>query len=165
MARIESDREDLFREVTALFRRVEFSVAGVNVVAGFRRPTDQYAVGSLSIYYGPDFVLIFNEAGELRRAFHGGLLYRAQPGRKLTRLRRERGAGSSTLLTCNVTAAGLTEFKTLALSALNAVMFAIEIGTEAVRSEPIGEAASILNDIANVLRRIVDVELPIADGI
>src|SRR5688572_26999220 len=69
MSRRESDREDLLREATALVERVELLVPGEGepVVAGFRRD------GSLSVFFGPEAVYQFNSAGELRRAFAGGL--------------------------------------------------------------------------------------------
>ena len=85
MSRRESDREDLLREATALVERAEVRVQGEGepVVAGFRRD------GSLSVFFGPDPVYQFNSDSELRRAFVGGLLYKAERGR-LLELRRER---------------------------------------------------------------------------
>jgi hypothetical protein len=53
------------------------------VVVGFRRE------GAASVFFGTDPVCQFNTAGELRRAFVGGLLYKAENGR-LVALRRER---------------------------------------------------------------------------
>lgn len=85
MARSESDREDLLREATALVERAELQIPGEPepVTVGFR------AGGSLSIYFGGDPVVQFNAAGQLRRAFIDGLLYKAERGR-LVALRRER---------------------------------------------------------------------------
>src|SRR5687767_10093010 len=85
MARRESDREDLLREATALVERAEVSIRGHEepIVAGFRRD------GSASFYFGGDPVYQFNTACELRRAYIGGLLYKAERGR-LVALRRER---------------------------------------------------------------------------
>jgi hypothetical protein len=85
MARSESDREDLLREATALALRAELQIAGEAepVTVGFR------ANGSLSIYFGGETVVQFNAAGQLRRAFIEGLLYKAERGR-LVALRRER---------------------------------------------------------------------------
>jgi hypothetical protein len=87
MARTELDREDLLREATALVDRVELRVVGEPepLTIGFRKG------GSLSVYFGGDPVYQFNSAGELRRAFVGGLLYKADRGR-LVALRRERHA-------------------------------------------------------------------------
>jgi hypothetical protein len=93
MSRRESDREDLLREATALVERAELAVTGLDepVVAGFRRD------GSASFFFGGDPVYQFNTAGELRRAFVGGLLLKAERGR-LIALRRERSAGEVALV-------------------------------------------------------------------
>jgi hypothetical protein len=93
MARHESDREDLLAEATALVERVELSIAGESepVTAGFRRD------GALSVYFGSDPVYQFNAVGELRRAYRGGLLYKAERGR-LVELRRERSPAEVALV-------------------------------------------------------------------
>jgi hypothetical protein len=87
MARAESDREDLLREATALVERAELRIPAEQepVTVGFRRD------GALGIYFGADPVYQFNAAGQLRRAYVGGLLYKAESGR-LVALRRERTA-------------------------------------------------------------------------
>ncbi|HUE70212.1 MAG TPA: hypothetical protein VMP01_04920 [Pirellulaceae bacterium] len=93
MARHESDREDILREATALVVRAELSVPGESepVVVGFRRD------GAASIFFGGDPVYQFNTAGELRRAYVGGLLYKAQHGR-LVELNRQRSEEAVVLL-------------------------------------------------------------------
>jgi hypothetical protein len=85
MARQESDREDLLREATALVERAEIEVAGEPepVFAGFRRN------GAFSLFFGPQFVIQLNVAGEVRRGFHEGCLLKAESG-VLVELRRER---------------------------------------------------------------------------
>lgn len=85
MPRAEHDREDLLREATALVERAELHVAGCDapVVVGFRRD------GSFSVFFGGDPVYQFNSAGQLRRAYIDGQLYKAEQGR-LVELRRER---------------------------------------------------------------------------
>lgn len=106
MARDESDREDLLREAKALVERIELarrqgssraadavhvadSAAGrhhrsaANIVIGFR------ANGAASLYFDADPVYHFNTAGELRRAYCDGLLYKAVR-RRLVALRRVR---------------------------------------------------------------------------
>jgi hypothetical protein len=97
MARDESDREDLLREATALVERIELSARdGLiprpvpvrdrergNIVIGFR------AGGAVSIFFGADPVYQFNTAGELRRAYCDGLLFKADRHR-LVSLRRVR---------------------------------------------------------------------------
>jgi hypothetical protein len=93
MSRRESDREDLLREATALVERAELKVAGFDepVVVGYRHD------GSASFFFGTDPVYQFNTAGELRRAFVGGLLYKAERGRLIS-LRRERSAAEVALV-------------------------------------------------------------------
>jgi hypothetical protein len=93
MAREEADREDLIAEATALVERAELELAGLAepLVAGFRRD------GCLSLYFGQDPVYHFNRAGELRRAFVDGLLYKAVGGR-LCSLRRNRIPGETQLI-------------------------------------------------------------------
>jgi len=85
MARSESDREELLREAPALVERAEFAIAGFDepIIVGFRRD------GSASFFLGADPVYQFNSAGELRRAYIGGLLYKAERGRLIS-LRRQR---------------------------------------------------------------------------
>ena len=93
MARHQQDREDLLREATALLPRVELSVDGYqeNVIIGFRKN------GSGSIYFGPDPVYHFNAQHQLRRAFIGGLLFKAEQG-MLASLKRQRIAGQVQML-------------------------------------------------------------------
>lgn len=105
MARDESDREDLLREATGLVERIELlpraamphaiGIAGAadslaaregptgNIVVGFR------AGGAASVYFGADPVYHFNTAGELRRAYCDGLLFKAERG-QLVAMRRVR---------------------------------------------------------------------------
>jgi hypothetical protein len=93
MARDESDREDLLREAVALTRRAEFLLGGDQqpTFIGFKRD------GGLSIYLGADPVYQFNPAGQLRRAYCNGLLYRTQ-GTTLAELRRDRSAADRVVL-------------------------------------------------------------------
>jgi hypothetical protein len=95
MAQQESPREDLLREATALVERVELvsdkprdaraikEAARPSIVAGFR------AGGGLSIFFGEDPAYHFNTVGEVRRAYVGGLIYKAIKGELivLTRVR------------------------------------------------------------------------------
>jgi hypothetical protein len=85
MARQQSDREDLLREATALRQRAELALPGSDepLTFGFRQD------GALSLFFGADPVYQFNAAGQLRRIYAGGLLYKAELGR-LVRLTRER---------------------------------------------------------------------------
>src|SRR5581483_2961892 len=61
------------------------------IVVGFRRD------GSASFFFGADPVYQFNSAGELRRAYIGGLLYKAERGRLIS-LRRQRTAAEVALV-------------------------------------------------------------------
>ena len=89
MARETQDREDLLAEATALVERVELAIAGEPkpIVAGFRRD------GCLSLFFGADPVYQFNTSNELRRAYVGGKLYKAEKG-KLIALDRRREANA-----------------------------------------------------------------------
>ncbi|HJT30825.1 MAG TPA: hypothetical protein VJ783_02080 [Pirellulales bacterium] len=93
MARQEHQREDLLREAVALVERAELRLPGPaeQVVVGFRRD------GSASIFFGEEPVYQFNSVRELRRAYEGGLLFKAERGR-LVSLRRQRVPGQVQLL-------------------------------------------------------------------
>jgi len=93
MARSESEREDLLREATALIERAEIRVSREtdSIVVGFRHD------GSASFFFGADPVLQFNSTREFRRAYIGGLLYKAERGRLIS-LRRERTEVEVTLV-------------------------------------------------------------------
>ncbi|MFI4873985.1 MAG: hypothetical protein ACIALR_01515, partial [Blastopirellula sp. JB062] len=85
MARTEEDREDLMREATALVRRGEYAVPQEvePVTLGFRKG------GALSLFFGQDPVYQFNDAGQFRRGYVDGQLYKAD-NHRLTRLSRQR---------------------------------------------------------------------------
>jgi hypothetical protein len=74
MARDEQDREDFLAEATALVERAELRVAGEaeSATIGFRRND------AASVFFGGDAAYHFKSSGELRRAFHQGLLYKAE---------------------------------------------------------------------------------------
>jgi hypothetical protein len=85
MAEREQDREDLLAEAKALTQRISLLVPGDDeaTVVGFRRDD------SASFYFGTSRAYQFTSAGQLRRAFVGGLLFKAEGG-KVVALRRER---------------------------------------------------------------------------
>ncbi len=120
MSRNESDREDLLREATALVERAELTMAGFGepAVVGFRRD------GSLSVFFGGEEVYQFNAAGELRRAYCGGLLYKAERG-GLVSLRRERGDAEVVLLRTELNGQQTTDFLSTARERLNALAEAL----------------------------------------
>ena len=84
MARQENPREDLLAEATALVERAELRVAGFDepIVVGFR------SNGAASIFFGQNAAYHFNTAGELRRAYLGETLYKAERGRLASLVRR-----------------------------------------------------------------------------
>jgi hypothetical protein len=87
MARHEQDREDLLTEAKNLVERASLQVsrsAGSvpqEVVVGFRRD------GSLAIYLAADRVYQFTSTGQLRRAYLGELLYKADGGTLVSMVR------------------------------------------------------------------------------
>ena len=93
MSRRESDREDLLHEATALIERAEIRIPDEfdSIVIGFRRD------GSASFFFGADPVYQFNSAGEFRRGYIGGLLYKAEKGRLIC-LHRQRSETEVVLL-------------------------------------------------------------------
>lgn len=93
MAREAEDREDLLTEATALVERAELMLPNQPepVVVGFRPD------GCGSVYFGPDPVYHFNPRHQLRRAFRGDRLYKAEAG-ELIRLTREHSPQASHLV-------------------------------------------------------------------
>jgi hypothetical protein len=87
------DREDLLAEATALVERISFRINGHedDIVVGFRREH------SASFYFGAESVYQFTSDGQLRRAFQGELLFKAEKGH-LVSLERERTAGQVMLV-------------------------------------------------------------------
>jgi hypothetical protein len=85
MAKREHDREDLLAEAKALSQRVSLQMPGEDepTVVGFRRDA------SASFYFGAGRAYQFNSAGQLRRAFVGELLFKAEDGR-IVSMRRQR---------------------------------------------------------------------------
>lgn len=140
MAREEADREDLLREATALVERVELALPGepAPVVAGFRRD------GALSLYFGPDPVYQFNAAGQLRRAFVAGLLYKCEGGR-LIALRRQRQPAGVFLVR-----------RALAASETESFLASLAARLEALRARLAGGAFVLIGEVpfgANVVDR------------
>ena len=124
MAGQESDREDLLREATALVERAELTIESdpEPIVAGFRRD------GSASFYFGADPVYQFNSAGELRRAFIAGLLYKAERG-KLVALRRRRSATEVALVQIELNAQDIANLLLAMRQRLDLLQSALAAGT------------------------------------
>lgn len=85
MARHDQDRENLLKEATALVERASLRLEGQDeeIIVGFRRD------GCASFYFGATRAYQFTTDGQLRRAFVGELLFKAEAG-KLVALRRRR---------------------------------------------------------------------------
>ena len=123
MARDEEPREDLLREATALVERVELHVEGfaAPIVAGFRRD------GAASFYFGQDVSYQFNTAGQLRRAYFAGRLYKAEAAR-LVQLTRRRTADETVLLRHECDAGEEQVFLSVASQKLSALQQALVAG-------------------------------------
>lgn len=106
MARVEADREDLLKEAVALVRRMEFQPidSEESIIVGFRQ------AGWLSVYFGPDRMYQFDDAGRLRRSYINGLLYRTQ-GTTLAQLQRQRSDTETALVRHDLDANALAEFR------------------------------------------------------
>jgi hypothetical protein len=87
MPRQENSREDILAEATALVERAECTAAdeAEPIVVGFR------SGGAASIYFGQDAAYHFDSERRLRRAYLGGLLYKADRGRLASLQRRRTG--------------------------------------------------------------------------
>lgn len=102
MARHAQDREDLLRDATALVPRIMIRLdihgAKCDVFAGFRKGS------AISLYFGSDPVYHFNNHGELRRAFVGGMIQKAQQ-RKVFEWQQSRSEAKVTVRSRSLTSA------------------------------------------------------------
>jgi hypothetical protein len=131
MAREESEREDLLREATALVERIELQITNaaggedavsVPIVIGFR------SNGAISIFFGSDPVYQFNAAGELRRAYCDGALFKATHG-KLISLHRVRRTNEVKLLSRELTNGEETAFMFRMQDRLRALAISLDCGS------------------------------------
>jgi hypothetical protein len=112
MARVETDKEDLMVEATALVVRAEFSrethsvddTAWRIVTVGFRKDD------SFSVYFEQDPFYQFDADGLLRRSFEGGLLFRTQ-ATTLAQLRRDKTGEQTTLSRMDLSVDALEDFR------------------------------------------------------
>ena len=106
MALIESDREDLIREATALVRRAELKLPNSDrlVTVGYR------SNGAFSVFFDQDPVYQFDLEGLLRRAYVDGHLYRSQHS-TLAQMRRERTDQQTLLIRTDLNEVQLPEFR------------------------------------------------------
>ena len=143
MARDESSREDLLREATALVERIELRLTDPtsvelvprdNIVVGFR------SNGSASFFFGADRVYQFNSAGQLRRAYCNGLLFKATRGR-LVSLQRVRQENEVQLLSRQLTDAEQVDFANQMRASLRELSEALNNGRlEEIGQVPAGRA-------------------------
>lgn len=124
MAASEHDREDILREATALVERVELITPNQSdsVIVGFRRD------GSASFFFGPELVVQFNTANELRRGYDRGHLLKARLG-KLVVMQRVRNEHEVTLLSRDLTPVETAVFSQKVLQELWYVREALKTGT------------------------------------
>jgi hypothetical protein len=128
--RIEQDREDLLRDATALVERIELALTGSkeHVVIGFRKS------GAASVYIGQDPVYHFNAAGELRRAFAEGRLYKAENGRLIS-MQRRRSEGVVALVGHELSDAESQVFLATMCGGLDLLRGAVEAGSATVTGQ------------------------------
>ena len=141
MARLESDREDLLRQATALVERAEFEVPGYDapIVIGFRRD------GAGSIFIGAEPVFQFNAKDELRRAYWRGLLVKAEQG-ELIGLRRKRAADEVQLIRHTLSAAETAEVLASLREHRAAIENALRLGDFQLRGQ-VPESVNVLERI------------------
>jgi hypothetical protein len=94
MAKQEQHREDFLAAAKALAQRVSLQLPGDDepVIVGFRRDA------SASFYFDAARAYQFTSTGQLRRAFVGELLFKAERG-KIVAMRRERKTNVVELVT------------------------------------------------------------------
>jgi len=158
MARHEADREDLLAEARALVDRAEYQIPGEAhpVVAGFREN------GALSLYLGEDPALHWNSQGELRRAYVGGLLFKAENGQLVT-LRRERTEHETALVRHELMPDELRDFKAQIQMRLVHVRAQLDKGNYRLLREERVSAGELAERIRAMLHLVTD-QLPIAQS-
>jgi hypothetical protein len=156
MARHEAEREDLLAEARALVDRAEYQVPGQEdaLVAGFR------ANGALSLFFGEDPALHWNSQGELRRAYAGGLLYKAEQG-QLVALRRERSDQETALVRHLLSAEELQAFQETQRARLLQLRTQFDQGEVQLLRESRVSQGDLATRIRAMLHLVAD-QLPIA---
>ncbi|HET6882738.1 MAG TPA: hypothetical protein VFI31_21400 [Pirellulales bacterium] len=140
-------------EATALAERAELRVPAEQepVVVGFRRN------GAASVFFGAEPAYHFNTAGELRRAYVAGLLYKAERAR-LVSLRRQRVPGEVQLLRHDLTDEETSAFLAEFVSRLDSLRTAFSSGAcRVLRQAP--ENADVL---ARIRRWLDSLSPPVA---
>lgn len=159
MARQEADREDLFEEALALRQRIELIEGVRQIVAGFR------STGAFSLFYGQDVVMHLNPAGHLRRGYLRGVLLRAEAGRKLTHLHRDRQEAVTLLVAHECTQKEVAETVGQLKAAAEATLRLLSDPQNVRRAFPADSVTEICQRVECKLQEIVRDDLPIADGL
>jgi hypothetical protein len=159
MDRTEGDREDLMREATALARRVELRVPGMDypIVAGFRDDD------RLSLYFGNARYYQFDPHGRLRRALVDEHLFRTS-GSTLAELTRQRTSTATQLFRRDLNADQLKVFLGELRDNLSVLERTLE-SNEAVVIRQVPEAEPIVPTLRQVLANILSQPLALADPI
>jgi hypothetical protein len=158
MARHEAEREDLLAEAHALVDRAEYQVPFQEhlLVAGFR------ANGALSLFFGEDPALHWNSQGELRRAYAGGLLFKAEQGHFVA-MRRERTDTETSLVRHVLNDDELAAFKAEIRSKLIELRTQLDQGqVQLLREQRVSDGELALR-IRAMLHLVAD-QLPIAQN-
>jgi hypothetical protein len=155
-ARNESDREDIMREATALKRRISLRVSGMPepIVAGFR--TNDY----FSVFFDQDPVYQYDNQGQLRRAYLGGLLYRTQ-GNTLAKLKRVRTETQTVLRREDLNNNQLAAFLATMSEFTSRLFNAFENGTVTVL-ETIPNDPAIADQVTTALQRVIASDVALA---
>ncbi len=151
MARVEADREDLLAEAVALVRRMEFQPINreESIIVGFRQ------TGWLSIYFGPDRMYQFDEAGRLRRSYINGLLYRTQ-GNSLAQLQRQRSETETTLVRHDIDGEALAEFRNQMLEKIRWLEALLRADDFMVARRIPADDATLTNDVLAFLATVLN---------
>jgi hypothetical protein len=153
VARREHDREDMLAEATALVERASLQLVGdvEPLVVGFRRD------GSSSFYFSPERVYHFNAAGQLRRAYVDGVLYKAA-GARLMSMVRKRTPEAVLLESHQLSDAEMTEFLTQLRAHLDRLQAALETNS----FQALGQVPQAVNVTARVTAFLAEHRGPIS---
>ncbi|QDU62589.1 hypothetical protein Pan216_34560 [Planctomycetes bacterium Pan216] len=169
MARQQADRDDLFREARGLSQRVEFRIPAPPTNQG-SLPADPVCLagitgrGGVSIYLGQDYMLGFNARGELRRVHRHGLSYRAEKGRQLTELRRERIDDRPVNISRGLLASEMESLRIEFGRVVDRVRQTLAANKVAIsRAAPEGREAEVVSNLLAVLKLVAEPPV-IADG-
>jgi hypothetical protein len=155
---METDREDLLREATALRVRAEFRIPSrtETVVAG-RRDN-----GGWSTYFGQDPCYHFDADGRLRRAYVRGRLYRTQET-TLAELQRVRSDTATQLLRRDLEPTELNDFLNDMRDQLTNLRNALQ--TEIATLQTVPANADVAIPLTSFLSRVLDVRPALAPPI